>query len=323
MTGQGRVVIALGGNAILQRHEKGTAAEQVANIRATCRQIAQIAALGHQVVLTHGNGPQVGNRLIQNEEAVRAVPALPLDVCVAETQGQVGYWFQQVLRAELAQVGLRRPVATVVTQVVVNPGDPAFEQPSKPIGPFYTEGRARALMAERGWAMREDAGRGWRRVVPSPEPGRIVELETIKALVDAGAIIIAAGGGGVPVIEGRRGLVGVEAVIDKDMAAQRLAADLRADLLLILTDVRRVMLFYGGPAQLELDRVSLSEAEQYQAEGHFPPGSMGNKVEAAVRHLRAGGKRAVICHLRDALEGLSGRAGTQFVPDSARRRDAG
>lgn len=313
VAGAGRVVVALGGNAILQPGQSGTATEQVENIRTACRQIAQMAVQGWQLVLTHGNGPQVGNRLIQNAGAEPAVPAMPLDVCVAETQGQLGYWFQQLLQHELRRAGRPQTVVSLVTQVVVAAGDPAFQQPSKPVGPFFAADQARDLASRRGWHMAEDAGRGWRRTVASPHPSRIVELPAIRLLLDGGALVIAAGGGGVPVAEGPNGLYGVEAVIDKDLAAQLLAQELQADALLFLTDVRHLMLHYGRPGQRELHRLTVREAERYLAEGHFPAGSMGRKVRAAADHLRAGGRRAVICHLEEAALALAGRAGTQFL----------
>lgn len=321
MAHAGRLVIALGGNAILQRDQAGTAAEQEANIRATCRQIAGVVALGYEVVLTHGNGPQVGNRLLQNEEAARLVPAMPLHVCVAETQGQIGYWFQQALSRALNGSGPGVPVATVVTQVVVDPADPAFANPTKPVGPFYSPDRARAFMISHGWNMKEDAGRGWRRVVASPRPLRIVEAELIRRLVDGGAVVISAGGGGVPVAETPDGLIGIEAVIDKDLGAQILAATVGAPTLLILTDVPQVLLHYGRPTQRALGHVALSEAEAYVAEGHFAAGSMGPKVDAAIRHLRAGGARAIITGLHEAAAALAGEAGTHFVPDPVQMRN--
>lgn len=311
------VVIALGGNAILQPGQRGTAAEQVQNVRAACRPIARVIARGHRVVLTHGNGPQVGNILIQNEAARHQVPAMPLDVCGAESQGMIGYLLQRELGAALAAEGAPRPVVTVVTQVVVDPGDPAFRSPVKPVGPFYDEGRARELMAARGWAMREDAGRGWRRVVPSPVPRRIVELEAIRGLTERGIVVVAAGGGGIPVAETPAGLVGVEAVIDKDLAAARLAADLRADLLVILTDVPHVYVHYGSPRQRPLGRVGVSELQAYLDAGHFAAGSMRAKVEGALAFVRAGGKRAVIAGLDQALGAVEGTSGTHVVPDAA------
>lgn len=310
----GTVVVALGGNAITRRHELGTVAEQLAHLQQLSRQLTALAQGGRPLVLVHGNGPQVGHLLLQGEEASRLVPPLPLYVCDAQTQGHLGFLIQMVLGPALAAAGVRRPVVTVVTQVVVDPGDPAFAAPSKPVGPFYSADRARALIITRRHVMREDAGRGWRRVVPSPEPRRVVELETIRTLVSAGVVTIAGGGGGIPVVEQGEGLAGVDAVIDKDLTAQLLAAELNADTLLLLTDVERVALHFGRPQQQDLDHVTLGEARRYLAAGHFAAGSMQTKMLAAVRHLEAGGRRAVIAHLDQAAAGLGGTAGTQVVP---------
>lgn len=309
-------VIALGGNAILRRGQKGTAEEQAENVRTACRQIARVVGRGYRVVVTHGNGPQVGNILIQNEAARDRVPAMPLDVCGAQSQGQIGYLLQRELGVALWAQGVPRPVVTVVTQVVVDPQDPAFRDPTKPVGPFYAEHEARVLMEAEGWVMREDAGRGWRRVVPSPAPRRVVELDAIRELVRLGAVVVAAGGGGVPVAEGTHGLRGVEAVIDKDLTAQRLATELGADLLAILTDVPWVYLHYGTAEQKQLTRVTASELEAYLREGHFAGGSMRAKVEGAIAFVRAGGERAVIAALDEALAAVEGQRGTQVLPDA-------
>lgn len=311
MRNRGTVLFALGGNAILQPRQAGTPEEQRENVRTACRHIAAVVRKGYRVVLTHGNGPQVGNLLIQNEEARFVVPPMPLDVCGAQTQGMIGYWFQQEMASEL---GGLCPVVTLLTQVVVDPQDPAFQRPTKPVGPFYTPDKARRLMERQGWQMVEDAGRGWRRVVPSPEPTRVVELAQIKALVDSGVVVIAGGGGGIPVAMMGARLVGVEAVIDKDLAGEVLAVEMGADLFVILTDVPRVYLRYGAPDQVALERVTVTEAERYLGEGHFRAGSMKAKVEAAVRFVRAGGREAVIAPLDGALTALEGKAGTRFVP---------
>jgi len=310
-----KIVVALGGNAILQPGQAGTAAEQRANIAETAGAIASLVEMGHKVVVTHGNGPQVGNILLQNEAGADQVPAMPLDICGAESQGQIGYMIQQALRNELVRRGLGPSVATIVTQVVVDGRDPAFANPTKPVGPFYPVEKGRALAAERGWTMREVRPGQLRRVVPSPDPLHIVERAEIAALAAAGTLVIASGGGGVPVVEEPDGtLRGVEAVIDKDLAGQRLAADIGADVFCILTDVPRVALAYGTPEQRFLDHMTLDEARTYLAEGHFPPGSMGPKVLAVVRFLEAGGKRAVIAAMRDAPAALAGRAGTTITP---------
>lgn len=240
-----KVVVALGGNAILKRGQRGDSEVQFENVRGTCRQILKMIKAGYEVVITHGNGPQVGAILLQNEEASGVVPAMSLDVCGAESQGLIGYMIQQSLRNLLEKQRMRVSVATVVTQVLVDENDPAFEKPTKPVGPFYNEEEARRLAMERGFTVVEDSGRGWRRVVPSPDPKGIVEEDAIKLLVESSAIVIALGGGGIPVVRRAGKLVGVEAVIDKDLAGERLAAAVKADILLILTDVDRVALNYG------------------------------------------------------------------------------
>jgi carbamate kinase len=307
------VVIALGGNALLDPNTNGSVAEQIRTIERSCARVAQIIARGYRVVVTHGNGPQVGNLLIQQEEAKELVPPLPLDVCGAMTQGQLGYLIQQKLREALAQMGIAKPVVTVVTQVRVDRDDPAFGEPTKPIGPFYAE-RERPLLEQKGYVLKR-VGKGakpWRRVVASPQPKEIVEIESIKALIAAGAIVIACGGGGVPVVREDGRWRGVEAVIDKDLASALLAEELGAEILLILTDVDRVALFFGTPQQVFLDRLSVSEARKYLLEGHFPPGSMGPKIEAAVRFVEGRGERAYITSLERAVEALEGRAGTEI-----------
>ena len=310
-----KIAVALGGNAILQPGQKGTAEEQLRNVELTCRQIAAMIREGHRVIVTHGNGPQVGNILIQNEAGSHLVPAMPLDICGAESQGQIGYMMQQSLNNVLAEYGIRVPVVTVVTQMVVDRNDPKFLNPSKPVGPFYGEDVARQRMREKGERWVEDAGRGWRRVVPSPEPIRIVEIDAIRTLMDSGAVVIANGGGGIPVVYENGRYVGVEAVIDKDLGGERLAEDVGADLLLILTDVEKAALNYRTPKQKDLDLVTLSEVARYQAEGHFKAGSMGPKVEACRRFVAKTGRMAVITSLDKALEGLEGRAGTRIIPD--------
>jgi carbamate kinase len=305
------IVIALGGNAILQPGQKGTAAEQRANIARTAGAIISLVEVGHKVVVTHGNGPQVGNILLQNEAGVDQVPAMPLDVCGAESQGLVGYMIQQALRNELVSRKLPAMVTTIVTQTVVAAADPAFGNPTKPVGPFYPVEQGRSLAAERGWILKEVRPGQWRRVVPSPDPLHIVERDAIRALAAAGTLVVASGGGGIPVVEDPDGaLRGVEAVVDKDLAGQRLAADIGADVFAILTDVDRVALAYGTPEQRFLDHMTLDEAKTYMELGHFPPGSMGPKVLAVIRFLEAGGKRAVIAAIGESAAALAGKAGT-------------
>jgi carbamate kinase len=316
VAGPRRVVLALGGNAILRAKELSSYRAQFDNVRDTARQVVALLGEGAQVVLTHGNGPQVGNLLLQNEAAAHLVPPVPLDVCGAETQGQIGYMLQQALRNELRAAGRDRPVATVVTQVLVDADDPAFAAPTKPIGPFLPRALAEQRMRERGEAWAEVDARGWRKLVPSPQPRGIVELDLIALLVERGAVVIAGGGGGVPVLRRPDGrLEGVEAVVDKDTAACRLALELRADALLILTDVPGVAVDYGKPGQRTLGRVRLEELEGYLLSEPFSAGSMGPKVRAAYRFVRAGGAQATICDLRDALAGLRGEAGTVLLAD--------
>lgn len=305
-----RVVVALGGNAILQPKQSGTAEIQFENVRNTCAQLADLIKEGYQLVITHGNGPQVGNILLQNEEAKSVVPPFPLDICGSQTQGFIGYMIQQSMKNLLPQ----RAVGTVVTQVLVDADDPAFQNPTKPIGSFYSQEEADQLRAEKGYAMVEDSGRGWRRVVPSPSPKAIIEKELVLTLLEKDTIVIASGGGGVPVVQGVDGkLSGVEAVIDKDLAGERLAMDVQADALMILTDVEAVAINWGKPDQTFLGRLTVAEARALMAEGHFKAGSMGPKVEAAVRFVEQGGEMAVIASLNNAADALAGKSGTVFT----------
>ncbi len=308
------IVVALGGNAILEPTRMVTWQEQSAHIEAACDIVVDLIKAGHQVAITHGNGPQVGSILLQNEEASHLTPAMPLDICGAESQGMIGYQLQQSLRNAFVATGLRIEVISLITQVQVDPADRSFRILSKPIGPSYSEDKARELMKEGHYQLREDEGRGWRRVVPSPEPGAIVELEAVKHYLSQGRIVIAAGGGGIPVVRDECGrLRGVEAVIDKDLAAQRLARDIRADLLLILTDVDRVYVNYRRPNQQALERMTAVEGRRYQLEGHFRPGSMGPKVEAALRFAESGLGMAVIGPLVTVAQLLKGEFGTKVV----------
>ena len=310
-------VIALGGNAILQPGQSGTFEEQMANVRVTCEQFMQMVLSGkYKIIITHGNGPQVGNILLQNEAGKEAgLPTMPLYVCGAESQGLIGYMIQQTLHTLLSEHGRPDiPIATVVTQVVVDENDPAFQNPSKPVGPFYEEDQAKQLSTEKGVQVKEDAGRGWRRVVPSPEPIEIFEKEAIRQLVDARTIVIASGGGGIPVVKRGGGLVGVEAVIDKDLAGQRLAADAGAKIFLILTDVEQVKLNYKKPGEVGISCATVAEMKRYHADGHFAKGSMEPKIRAAIRFLESGGERAIIASLDHAMDALEGRAGTTITP---------
>jgi carbamate kinase len=308
------VVVALGGNAILQPGQLGTFEEQLVNVDAATRRIAGLIASGWRVVLTHGNGPQVGNLLIQQETAARLVAPLPMDVCGAMSQGEIGYLIEQTLANHLAARRIDVPVVTILTQVVVSERDPAFAAPSKPVGPFYSAERARELALEGGYAMREDAGRGWRRVVPSPAPVEIVPRAAIAHLAATGACVVCSGGGGIPVVRRRGRLSGVAAVIDKDAAATRLALDLGAEALLILTDVPNVSIGYRTPDERVLADVTAAELRAHAAAGEFAAGSMGPKVEAILAFLEGGGQRAVVASLTDVEEALAGRAGTQVRP---------
>ncbi len=311
------LVIALGGNAIHQPGQKGTTEEQLANIDATAAQVAVLARSGLKIVLTHGNGPQAGALLIQQEEAQAQVPGQSLAACGAMTQGQIGWMIQNRLRFHLDSLGLDVPVCSVVTQVLVSTDDPDFRDPSKPVGPFYTEEEAAALQASRGWTVRKVKPNGpkpWRRVVPSPEPMGIVEADIVSTLLASGILVVASGGGGIPVArQNGSGLVGVNAVIDKDKAGCILARAVGADGLLILTDVEKVALDYGRPTQRFVDHLTVDEAERYLAEGHFLKGSMGPKVEACARFVRATGATAWIGSLAKAAETLEGTSGTRFT----------
>ncbi len=275
-------------------------------------QVADLVADGLRLIVTHGNGPQIGATLLRHELSKRTVPALPLHACGAETQGFLGYMIQQTLQCELAQRDLDRTVATILTQVEIDREDPAFQNPTKPIGPFYTESEKQELeRSGKGWVFIEDSGKGYRRVVPSPNPKRVVEGEAIKTLVGGGAIVIACGGGGIPVTSSGHSWYGVDAVIDKDLAAERLAIAVGATRLAILTDVQGVFLNYGKENRQLLSKVSLKELAKYQRAGHFASGSMRPKVEAVMRFLQNGGSSATIAYLGNLKEALEGRAGTQ------------
>ena len=317
MTGK-IIVIALGGNAITQAHERGTTDEQFHNVDVTARQIAKIARDGYRLVITHGNGPQAGALLIQQEETEPLVPGQSLAVCGAMTQGQIGWMIQNRLAYWLSHEGIHEPVCTVVTQVEVSDRDPDFQDPSKPVGPFYTKAEAERHAQEKGYLVKEvkpGSEKGWRRVVPSPEPLDIVEKSAVNALLAGGAIVIASGGGGIPVKKNGDGSYsGVEAVIDKDRAGFKLAQTVNADAFLILTDVEKVCLNFHSPEEKALERLDVAEAERYLAEGHFLAGSMGPKVEAAVRFVRWSAKEAVITSLGRALEAVRGATGTHILP---------
>jgi len=307
-----RAVIALGGNALIKPGQKGTIYEQFANTRETVKSIVKIIKDGWDVVLTHGNGPQVGAILLQNQAGRDLVPPMPLGICVAESQGLIGYMIQQCLSNALRKEGIKKDVVTIITQVLVDDNDPAFENPTKPIGPYFDEKQALKLLKD-GYQMTKQKN-GWRIVVPSPDPKAIVEADVIKNLLDSGVIVIAAGGGGMPVVERKGwGLDGREAVVDKDLSAERLAEDIGANVLLILTDVPYVYLNYGSEKQRALKEVKLEEMRKYYEDGHFPAGSMGPKVLAAIRFLENGGERAIIADIDHAWEALKGETGTHIT----------
>jgi carbamate kinase len=326
-SGQRIIVAAFGGNAITRATERGTYVEQLANVRAMCEEVLPLIEAGHRVVIIHGNGPQVGSLSLQAEAGkALGVPDQPFDVLGAMTQGQIGYLIQQTLgnmlrgvKSQTLGVNGSAPDATpsvvsVVTQVVVDRADPAFQHPTKPIGPFYDRELAQSLAAEKGWTVVQDADRGWRRVVPSPQPLEVIEAGAIQALIAAGSIVVAGGGGGIPVVRESSGeLSGVEAVIDKDLAAERLAALVGADTLLLITGVHRIGLDYGTPKQRFLDLITLDEARQYLAEGQFPAGSMGPKVKAAIRFLEDGGTQAIVTAPEVLAAALRGTDGTRIV----------
>lgn len=309
-------VVAIGGNSLIKDKDHQTVPDQYAAVVETCTHIAGMIAQGWDVVITHGNGPQVGFILRRSELAAHELHTVPLDSCGADTQGAIGYMIQKALYNEFRKRGMAKQAATVVTQVLVDKNDPAYQNPSKPIGSFMDKEKALKHRDEDGWAVVEDAGRGWRRVVPSPIPQRIIERDAIKTLLDHGFTVIAVGGGGIPVIEDEEGnLVGSEAVIDKDYASSLLATSINADLLLISTAVEQVALNYGKPNQVWLDRMTLSEAKKYLTEGHFHKGSMGPKIQASIWFLECGGREALITNPENIERALRGQTGTRIVPD--------
>lgn len=312
-------VVAFGGNALLRAEDHGTQEEQIARAKQAARWLAEIVRHGYKLIVVHGNGPQVGNILVQAEEASTKIPPQSLDVCVAQTEGSIGFMLQQAIRNRLESIGhgesTSSEVATILTEVEVDPADPAFKRPTKPIGPFFTRYRAEALERDLGWTMKEDSGRGWRHVVPSPRPLRILNVNTVSRMLEAAAVVIAAGGGGIPVVKGRDGQWrGIEAVIDKDYASAKLAVDLNADLFVILTGVPKVALDFGKPTQRFVDRLTVAEAEKHLAEGQFPPGSMGPKIESAIEFVKATGKQVLITDVDVLREALQGKDGTAIVP---------
>lgn len=305
-----RIVIALGGNALLKKGEAGFY-NQLENARKTSAFLADIVDRGYEVIISHGNGRQVGAILLQSHIAKEKVPPVPLDAAVAETQGQIGYSIQQTLQNELMERGIKEEVSTVVTQVLVDPNDPAFQDPTKFVGSYYSEQEATKLKERRGWAMKEDPRGGWRRVVPSPDPKDIVEKGVVKQLLKNNTIVITVGGGGIPVVSEEEGYKGVKAVIDKDLASELLAEEINADKLVILTDVEKVMLNFGTSNQQPIDRMTAEEAMRYYEKGHFEAGSMGPKVKAGIRFVKSGkGRRCIIAHLKNGGNAVEENAGT-------------
>lgn len=310
------MLIAVGGNSLIRAGEKGTIVEQLTNARRTAAAIVGLIRDGYHLVITHGNGPQVGAQLLRSERAADQVPGQTLDVCGAASQGEIGYLLSQSLQDELALTGLQVPVVSLVTQTIVSSSDPAMKHPTKPIGPFYSRAQAEERKRLLGWQIVEDAARGYRRVVPSPDPIEIVELEVIRSLVRRGVLVVACGGGGIPVVREDAGLRGVEAVIDKDRASALLASQLGVDIFAISTDTDYVYLDYKKPTQRPLLRVSASELQAHYHAGHFPPGNMGPKVESALYFLRGGGQEVVITSYDHLCEAIAGRTGTHIVPDA-------
>lgn len=307
-------LIAFGGNALLPENQRGLQEEQMRNAQHAAKLMVHVVRKGYELIIVHGNGPQVGNLLIQMEEAVTKVPPFTLDVCDAMTEGSMGFMLEKAIINELRTRSLDKEVATIVTQVLVDRDDPAFENPTKPVGPFYSKYRAQMLAREKKWTMVEDAGRGYRKVVPSPKPIDVVPKWIIRDLVRAGRIVIAAGGGGIPVIINGRGLFkGIEAVIDKDYVASLIAREVKVDLFIILTNIERVYLNFGKPDERPIERMTVGEAQEFLSQGQFPAGSMGPKIEAAVEYIQAGGEEVLITSASHLKAALVHRSGTRIV----------
>ena len=307
-------VIAFGGNAILPKEQKGLQKEQMNNAKKAASLMIHVVKKGYDLIIVHGNGPQVGNLLIQMEEAVNKIPPFTLEVCDAMTEGSMGFMLEQAIINELRKNSVDKEVATLITQVIVDRNDPAFDNPTKPVGPFYSQYRAQMLMREKKWTMTEDAGRGFRKVVPSPKPIDIVPKRVLHDLVHAGKIVIAAGGGGIPIIINGRGLFqGVEAVIDKDYASSLIAREINADLFVILTNVSKVSLNFGKPDETSIPVMTVEEAKKHYDEGQFPPGSMGPKIDAAIEYIQGGGKEVLITSASHLKAALINRSGTRII----------
>ncbi len=308
------VVVALGGNAITREYEQGLIPEQFENTRRSLEGVVHLIKSGYRVILTHGNGPQVGNALIRVEESRDLVPPLPLGIIVADLEGGMGYMIEQSLQNKLYDAGLDNNVTTVLTQIVVDPKDPSIKNPTKYVGPFFKKEQVAELESKRGWEMKEDKGRGFRRVVPSPAPQSIIEKKIISTLLENDIIVIAAGGGGIPVYQDARGwLEGVDAVIDKDHASALLGNEVGANKLIILTGVDKVAINFGSDDQKDLDRLTVDEAKKYYDEGQFPRGSMGPKILAAIHFIEGGGKEVLITSIENVIEAMEGKNGTRIV----------
>ena len=313
-----RLLVAIGGNATHPDDIAGTSQEQEAVAARTAAALLPLALLDNELIITHGNGPVVGKILMRQALTRHRIAPMPLDICVAHSQGGIAYLLMQAMENALREADSGRHVACLLTQVEVDPDDPAFLHPTKPVGPFFTEEEARQVGEELGWRMMEDAGRGWRHVVPSPGPQHVCDISLIEMLARRGSIVIAGGGGGIPVIRGPKGVRrGVSAVIDKDLTSAHIANVLGIKLLMILTAVSKVSINFGKPDQRDLGRVTLAELRAYRAEGHFPPGSMGPKIDAAIRFLEGGGERAIIGRLEEAMAALEGETGTHVLRDDA------
>jgi len=311
-----RILVAIGGNATHPEDIEGTSKEQKEIAAQTAKALLPLALLDNELVITHGNGPVVGKILMRQAMTRDTIAPMPLDICVAHSQGGIAYLLVQALENALREADSSRHVACLLTQVEVDENDPAFQNPTKPIGKFYSEQEAAKVGREMGWLMKEDAGRGWRHVVPSPKPKHVCDISLVQVLARRGTVVIAGGGGGIPVIRGPKGVRrGVEAVIDKDLTSAHMANVLGIRLMMVLTAVPRVMINFGTPRQAELTHVTMRELRAYEAAGHFPAGSMGPKISAALRFLEGGGERVIIAHLNDAGPALRGEAGTHVVAD--------
>jgi len=313
-----RLLVAVGGNATHPQDIEGTSAQQAAIAASTAKSLLPLTSLDNELIITHGNGPVVGKILMRQVLTRERIAPMPLDICVAHSQGGIAYLLMQAIENSLREINNERHCAVLLTQVEVDKDDPAFDNPTKPIGAFYSEDDAAKISHELGWLMREDAQRGWRHVVPSPKPRHICDVSLVQVLARRGTIVIAGGGGGIPVIRKAQGVrEGVAAVIDKDMTSAHMANVIGIPVMMILTAVKKVAINFGKSDEQELGHVSLNQIKRYQREGHFPEGSMGPKIEAAIRFIEGGGQRVVICHLDDALSALVGKTGTHILTDNA------